>query len=162
VSSLYDRIDDSFRRQKFLALIGARLESVEPGKVVISCRRRDDLTQQQGLLHGGVVASIADVTCGYTALTVIPEDHEVLTVEFKINLLRPVLAEKIIATGSVVKAGRALVITEAEVREADSGKTVAKILATMIPAPMSLSPSSLAPSNTKTVKETGGTEDDDK
>lgn len=87
--ALYMRIKNSFDKQNFLTLIGAKLESVEKGRVVISCERRDDLTQQQGLLHGGVVTSIADVTCGYTALTVIPEDHEVLTVEFKINLLRP-------------------------------------------------------------------------
>ena len=81
-----------------------------------------------------MVTSIADVTCGYTALTVIPEGQEVLTVEFKINLLRPVTGRKIIAAGSVIKAGKSLVITEAEVTDADSGKIVAKMLATMIPA----------------------------
>jgi uncharacterized protein (TIGR00369 family) len=152
MNSLYNRINNSFQKQKFLALIGARLESVESGKVVISCQRRDDLTQQQGFLHGGVVTTIADVTCGYTALTVIPENHEVLTVEFKINLLRPVSAGKIIAAGSVTKAGRALIITEAEVCAADSGKAVEKILATMIPAPM----------NGKTTDEAGGVEHDGK
>ena len=134
MKTLYDQIRSSFVRQNFLALLGADLESVEPGRVVISCRRREDLTQQQGFLHGGVVTSIADVTCGYTALTVIPEGQEVLTVEFKINLLRPVTGRKIIAAGSVIKAGKSLVITKAEVTDADSGKIVAKMLATMIPA----------------------------
>ncbi|MCI8329484.1 MAG: PaaI family thioesterase [Oscillibacter sp.] len=134
MKTLYDQIRSSFVRQNFLALLGAELESVEPGQVVISCRRREDLTQQQGFLHGGLVTSIADVTCGYTALTVIPEGQEVLTVEFKINLLRPVTGRKIIAAGSVIKAGKSLVITEAEVTDADSGKIVAKMLATMIPA----------------------------
>lgn len=133
MKTLYERIRSSFDRQNFLALLGAELESVEPGRVVISCRRRENLTQQQGFLHGGVVASIADVTCGYTALAVLPEGQEVLTVEFKINLLRPVTGSKIIAAGSVIKAGKSLVITEAEVTDADSGKIVAKMLATMIP-----------------------------
>lgn len=92
---IFRRVKESFDRQNFLSLIGAELETVGKGAVSISCRRRPDLTQQQGLLHGGVVTTIADVTCGYTALTVMPEGREVLTVEFKINLLRPVLTEKI-------------------------------------------------------------------
>lgn len=104
-----------------------------PGKVVISCRRRPELGQQQGLLHGGVVATIADVTCGYTALTTMPEGYEVLTSEFKLNLLRPVLAEEIVATGQVIKAGRTLVITEAEVRDGNTGTLLAKMLGTMVP-----------------------------
>lgn len=136
MSACEERIRNSFKRQQFLTLLGAELESVEPGSVSISCLRRPELTQQQGFLHGGVVTAIADVTCGYTALTVIPEGSEVLTVEFKINLLRPVVGEKILAKGSVVKAGKSLVITEAEVLDAESKKTVAKMLATMIPAPL--------------------------
>ena len=130
---LYDRIAQSFRSQAFLTLLGAQLRSVAPGKVVISCRRRPELGQQQGLLHGGVVATIADVTYGYTALTTIPEGYEVLTAEFKINLLRPVLAEEIVATGQVIKAGRTLVITEAEVRDGNTGTLLAKMLGTMVP-----------------------------
>lgn len=134
--ALYRRVEESFRKQNFLTLIGAQLRAVERGKVTISCRRREDLGQQQGLLHGGVVAAIADVTCGYTALTMMPQDYEVLTAEFKVNLLRPVTAREIIATGQVVKAGRTLVITEAEVRDADNGKLMAKMLGTMVPAPL--------------------------
>lgn len=130
-----ERVRRSFQKQKFLSHLGAELEQAEKGKVVIACRRREELTQQQGLLHGGVVTTIADVTCGYTALTVMPEDREVLTVEFKINLLRPVLSERIRAVGTVVKAGKQLVITEAEVQDADSGAVLAKMLATMIPTP---------------------------
>lgn len=131
-----ERVRNSFQRQNFLTLLGAELETAEPGRVVISCRRREDLTQQQGLLHGGVVTTIADVTCGYTALTMMPEDQEVLTVEFKINLLRPVFSQCIRAVGTVARAGKRLVITEAEVQDADSGTVLAKMLATMIPTPI--------------------------
>ncbi len=130
---IFRRVKESFDRQNFLSLSGAELETVGKGAVSISCRRRPDLTQQQGLLHGGVVTTIADVTCGYTALTVMPEGREVLTVEFKINLLRPVLTEKIRAIGKVVKTGKSLVITESEVFDEETGKLLAKMLATMIP-----------------------------
>jgi uncharacterized protein (TIGR00369 family) len=102
--TVFSRIAHSFEKQAFLSLIGAELELVEPGKVVISCKRKDCLTQQQGLLHGGVVTSLADVSCGYAALSVMPEESEVLTVEFKINLIRPAAAKKIIATGQVIKS----------------------------------------------------------
>lgn len=130
---LWARVEESFQKQAFLSLIGAQLRSVEEGRVEISCRRRPDLGQQQGLLHGGVVATIGDVTCGYTALTMMPEGCEVLTAEFKIHLLRPVMAEEIVAVGQVVKAGRSLIITEAEIRDAESGKMIAKMLGTMVP-----------------------------
>jgi len=132
----HQRIKDSFDKQGFMTLLGIQLETAERGKVVLSCCRGEHLTQQHGLLHAGVVSTLADVACGYTALTMMPPEYEVLSVEFKINFLRPVTAEKIIATGHVVKAGRSLVITEAEVCEAGTGKTVAKMLATMIPSPL--------------------------
>ena len=132
---IYQRIKASFDRQSFLKLIGAELEDAEKGAVTISCKHRDDLTQQQGLLHGGVVTTIADVACGYTALSVMPEGAEVLSVEFKINLLRPAVAEKIIAVGRVVKSGRTLVITECEVVDAQTHKPLAKMVATMIQVP---------------------------
>jgi hypothetical protein len=69
--------------------LGAVLESVEPGTVTITCGFAEGLTQQHGLFHGGVVASLVDVACGYAALSVMPADREVLTVEFKINFLKP-------------------------------------------------------------------------
>ncbi|WP_038299066.1 PaaI family thioesterase [Metaclostridioides mangenotii] len=129
---LYSRIKDSFKRQNFLSFIGAELEHVETGKVVITCERKDFLTQQQGLIHGGVVTSLADVSCGYSALTTMPEDSEVLSVEFKINLIRPALSDKIVATGEVIKSGKTLVITESTVTDERGENVIAKMLATMI------------------------------
>ena len=86
---LYQRIRASFDKQGFLKLLGVELEHVEKGSVTLSCRKREDLLQQQGLVHAGVVTTIGDVACGYTALSVMPEDCEVLSVEFKVNMLRP-------------------------------------------------------------------------
>lgn len=133
---LHNRIKSSFDKQAFLALIGAELELVEKGKVLISCRRKDTLTQQQGFLHGGVVTTLADVSCGYAALTVMPDDAEVLTVEFKINIMRPASSEKIIATGTVIKAGRTLVIAESAVTDGSGENVIAKMLATMVVSPV--------------------------
>lgn len=134
--NLYGRIQKSFEKQTFLSLIGAKLEQVEPGKAVISCQRRKDLLQQQGLFHGGIVTTLADVACGYAALTCMPQDSEVLTVEFKINLMRPAAAPKIIAAGQVLKAGKTLITVESVVTGED-GTPLAKMLATMIVAKQS-------------------------
>ncbi|MDR0478122.1 MAG: PaaI family thioesterase [Desulfobulbaceae bacterium] len=133
---IYDRIFNSFQKQNFLKLIGAELEHVEKGKVIVSCKRQDSLTQQQGLLHGGVVTSLADVSCGYSALTTMPDDREVLTVEFKINLIRPAVTNKLIATGQVIKAGKTLVSAESTVTDESGEKIIAKMLATMIISPI--------------------------
>lgn len=132
IEKIYKRIETSFNRQGFLALLGAELEHVEKGKVVISCKHKDTLTQQQGLMHGGVVTTLADVSCGYAALTTMPDSAEVLSVEFKINLIRPANTRKIIAMGEVIKSGRQLVITESKVMDENGEKIIAKMLATMI------------------------------
>ncbi len=132
---LYQRIRESFDKQSFLKLLGVRLERVEEGSVTLSCQWREDLLQQQGLVHAGVVTTIGDVACGYTALTTLPEGYEILSVEFKVNMLRPPVAKTMVATGHIIKAGRKLVITESEVVDADTGKMIAKMTATMIPNP---------------------------
>ena len=133
---LYRRVRESFDKQGFLKLLGVELEHVEKGSVSLSCRKREDFLQQQGLIHAGVVTTIGDVACGYTALSMMPEGYEVLSVEFKVNMLRPPLAEKMVATGHIVKAGRKLIITEAEVVDDATGKMIAKMTATMIPNPV--------------------------
>ena len=126
------QITKSFSRQSFLAAIGARLESVEAGQVAVSCSSRDDLKQHTGVLHAGVLCTIADVACGYAAMTLVPDHCSVVSVEFKVNLLRPVGGKKVIATGHVIKPSKALMIAEAEVVDDDTGKLVAKMLDTMM------------------------------
>lgn len=117
--------------------LGAVLESVEPGVVTIICSSSQALTQQHGLLHGGVVASLADVACGYAALSVLPDDREVLTVEFKINFLKPADTDRLVAVGRVVQSGRTLTVCEGTVMDATRTKTLAKMTATMISVPVS-------------------------
>jgi uncharacterized protein (TIGR00369 family) len=127
-----ERIRRSFERQGFMQTLGATLESVEPGTVTITCGFEERLTQQHGLLHGGLLATLADVACGYAALSVMPADREVLTVEFTIHFLKPAKTERVIAVGQVVQAGRTLTVCEGSVFDATRARLLARMTATMI------------------------------
>jgi uncharacterized protein (TIGR00369 family) len=127
-----ERIRESFERQGFMRTLGAVLESVESGIVTITCGFGEGLTQQHGLFHGGVVASLVDVACGYAALSVMPDDREVLTVEFKVHFLKPAKTDRMIAVGQVVQAGRTLTVCEGSVFDATRTRLLARMTATMM------------------------------
>jgi len=116
------RVRDSFARQAAMALIGARMTIVEPGRCTIELPVRDDLTQQHRFVHGGIVGMIADSAGGYAAFTLMPADASVLTVEYKLNMLAPAQGERLIARGEVLKPGRTLSVVRAEVWAVDGGK----------------------------------------
>ncbi len=116
------RVRDSFARQSAMALIGATMTRVEPGRCTIELPVRDDLTQQHRFVHGGVVAMIADSAGGYAAFTLMPPEAGVLTVEFKINMLAPAKGERLIARGEVLKPGRTLSIVRADVHALEAGR----------------------------------------
>src|SRR6185369_4393645 len=97
------RVRKSFERQVFMATLGARLAVVEAGRVAIEIPFRADLTQQHGFLHAGVIASVADSACGYAALSLMPSGVAVLSVEFKINLMKPAAGTLFRAAGQVVR-----------------------------------------------------------
>ena len=120
----------SFARQKAMALIGAQLTVVEPGYVEIVLPYRDDLTQQKGFVHGGIIGMIADTACGYCAFSLMPADCSLVTVEYKINILTPARGT-LLAKGQVVKPGRSLTVARAEVY-ADDGKHVASMQQTLM------------------------------
>ena len=105
----------SFAQQPIMNLIGARLSLVEPGVVEITLPYRADLAQQHGYLHAGVVATIADSACGYAAFTLMPAGSNVLSVEFKVNLLRPAQGVEFVTRAEVIKAGRTLTVVRADV-----------------------------------------------
>ena len=127
------RIQASFARQKAMALIGARLTSVEPGATEVSLPYRDDLTQQKGYIHGGIVGMIADSACGYAAFSLMPADCSLVTVEYKINILAPARGS-LVARGQVVKAGRSLSVARGEVYDED-GRHVASMQQTLMMLP---------------------------
>ncbi|GJM31016.1 MAG: thioesterase superfamily protein [Saprospiraceae bacterium] len=110
-----NRIKESFSNQKFMSLIGAKLVDVQPGYCEIHLPFRDDLTQQHGYFHAAVTTSIADSGAGYAAFTLMPTGHEVLSVEFKVNLLTPGQGKLLIAKAYVLKTGRTLTVCRADV-----------------------------------------------
>lgn len=115
------RIRDSFAKQGLMAHLGAQIESVAPGRVVITLPRRAEVTQQNGFIHAGATSAIADSAGGYATLTLCPADSDVLTVEYKINLLAPAVGERLEAVGEVVKAGRTLTVTSLDVHAVRDG-----------------------------------------
>jgi uncharacterized protein (TIGR00369 family) len=127
------RIRASFGRQKAMSLIGASLKVVEPGQVEVALPYRDDLTQQKGFIHGGIIGMIADTACGYAAYSLMPADCSLVTVEYKINILAPARAS-LVARGEVVRAGRTLTVTRGEVYSED-GKHVASMQQTLMMLP---------------------------
>src|SRR3546814_13608103 len=86
-----DRVRRSFERQAFMATIGAVLDEVREGRVVLRLPFAAALTQQNGFLHGGVIATVADVAGGYASYSLFDDASDVLTVEFKLNMLAPAL-----------------------------------------------------------------------
>jgi uncharacterized protein (TIGR00369 family) len=129
-----ERVRQSFARQEFMTAIGADLVHVAPGEVDIALPFSERLTQQDGYLHAGVVAGATDSACGYAALTTMDADAEVLTVEFKINLLAPAAGDRLIARGRVVRTGRTLTVCRGEAVTVTDGreKHVATLTATLI------------------------------
>ena len=113
-----------------MKLIGAELSTVAPGLVEISLPFRADLTQQDGFLHAGVITTIADSAAGYAAYTMMPAGSRVLSVEFKVNLVRPARGETFIARAEVIKSGRTLSVVRADVF-AINGTGEKEIVATM-------------------------------
>jgi uncharacterized protein (TIGR00369 family) len=110
-----ERIRASFMRQNAMALIQATLPVIEPGHTEIHLPVWSGVEQQHGFVHGGVVGMIADSAAGYAAMTLVPASGSVLTVEYKLNLLAPADGETVIARGRVVRPGRTLIVTQAEV-----------------------------------------------
>jgi uncharacterized protein (TIGR00369 family) len=113
--SFVEEIKQSFAHQSVMRLIGAELGRIEPGFVEINLPYRTDLTQQHGYLHAGVVSTIADSACGYAAFSLMPPGSAVLSVEFKVNLLRPARGKHFAARAEVVKAGKTLTVVRADV-----------------------------------------------
>jgi len=113
-----------------MAFIGASLTALEPGKADVSLPYRPELTQQKGYVHGGIIGMIADTACGYAAYSLMPATASLVTVEYKINILAPARSS-LVARGEVVKAGRTLTVTRAEVYAAD-GTHVATMQQTLM------------------------------
>ena len=129
------RIRTSFDKQTMMRTLGATLDQVAQGQVVISAPILPGSRQQHGVAHAALTFALGDSAAGYSALSVTPEGFEVMTAEMKINLLAPGKGTLLRATGRVVKAGRRLVVVAADVHalEEDRETLVAVLQGTMIP-----------------------------
>ncbi len=132
-------VRDTFDKQGFLRAVGAEIVNVSPGSVRVAVPLGQHLLQHHGFLHGGVVAALVDTACGCSALSLMPPESSVLTVEYKVNFLAPAGGDRLLAHGRVVKAGRRLTVCSGEAFAEGGGerRLVAVLLATMIRIPSS-------------------------
>ena len=133
-----ERVSKSFESQSMMKTLGAKIHKVEKGKVSIEVPILTSTLQQQGYVHAGLTFSIGDSAAGYSALTLFPEDQEVLTAEIKINLLTLADGELLRAEGRVVKHGKRLVVVTSEIHalKDKEKKLIAIMQGTMIPVPV--------------------------
>ncbi len=118
-------VRDSFARQGFMRTIGAALARVEAGTVEIVMPFADTVAQQHGYFHGGAMGAIADSAAGYAAFSLMPAQSNVLTVEYKMNIVAPGRGERLLARGQVIRAGRTLTVARADVFALDgAGETL--------------------------------------
>jgi uncharacterized protein (TIGR00369 family) len=125
------RVAASFARQAMMATLGAELVSVERGQVELALPHDERFTQQHGFVHAGAVAAVLDSACGYAAFSVMPPEAAVLTASYTINLLAPAVGERFRMTGTVVRAGRTLVVCRGDAFAGDATTPFAVMQATL-------------------------------
>lgn len=130
------RVSDSFRRQRAMQTLGIRLDRVGPGEVDLTMAYDAAYTQQHGFVHAGVITTALDSACGYAAFSLMPADADVLTVEFKTNLLAPASGERFAFRARVIKPGRTLTVCDAQALALRDGRE--KLVATMSATLMAL------------------------
>jgi uncharacterized protein (TIGR00369 family) len=138
VQAFESKVRENFGRQEFMTTLGAEMTMVRHGEVDIQFAHRASLTQQHGFVHAGAITSILDSACGYAALSVAPEGCDVLSVEFKVNLLAPAVGEKFVARARVKRAGRAITVCAADAFAIKDGKE--KLIASMLATMMNVKP----------------------
>ncbi|MDI5892361.1 PaaI family thioesterase [Halomonas rhizosphaerae] len=116
----------------FIRALGVEADEIAPGRCVTRLAVREDHQQQDGFVHAGVLATLADHTAGAAGASLIPAGAIVLTAEFKINLLRSARGRELRCVGRVLKPGRTLIVAESEVYTGEEGATlVAKAMVTL-------------------------------
>jgi uncharacterized protein (TIGR00369 family) len=135
------RIRANVARSNLLTTLGITLLEIAPGRCVLGLPFAEQSLQQHGFVHAGAVTTALDSACGYAALTTMDAEHDVLTVEFKVNLMAPAVGHRFEATGTVLRAGRTLQVCTGQILAFDDdgagggpGRTVAVIQATMMAA----------------------------
>jgi uncharacterized protein (TIGR00369 family) len=130
-------VRSALKRQGFMGLLGAELRAIEPGRVVLGVAYRDDLNQQNGFLHGGVVGTLCDNAAAAAAGTLVAAGSDILTIEYKVNFLGPAVGDRVEAVGEVVRLGRSVTVSRADAFAIDGDKRrqVASALVTLMITP---------------------------
>ena len=136
MNAIEERITHSFNDQGLMKTIGASLHLVKVGEVQIELPFSRSLSQQHGFVHAGAITAVVDSACGYAALTMAPPKYEVVTAEFKVNLMRPAIGKHFLAVGKVQNAGKLLTVCTGEVHafteDSESYKVIALMQATIV------------------------------
>ena len=130
MNDLIHKIENEIQRQSYACLLSLKVEEAQEGRVVISCPKRDNLLQQTGILHGGVIGGLCEATAGYAIQTMMPEGKDLVGVEYKISLMRAIHSDTALAVGKVIKMGKQLVVAEVEAYNQGSDKIAAKMIFT--------------------------------
>ena len=130
------RVRESFARQSLMQTFNARITTLEPGRCVIEADYAEGLGQQHGFFHAGVTAALGDSACGYAAYTLLPADTDVLSVEFKVNLVAPARGVRLIANAEVIRKGGRLstCLSRIEVADEAGARTLCAIMLATITA----------------------------
>ena len=124
-------VRSALKQQGFMGLLGAELRSIEPGRVVLGVAYRDDLNQQNGFLHGGVVGTLCDNAAAAAAGTLVASGSGILTIEYKVNFLGPAVGERVEAVGEVVRLGRSVTVSRADAFAID-GETRRRVASALV------------------------------
>jgi uncharacterized protein (TIGR00369 family) len=126
----------TFDSQQAMRNLGISIARLEPGEVDLSMPYSAQWTQQNGFVHAGIITAGLDTACGIAAFTLMPADTDILTVEFKTNLLAPAKGERFFFRAGVVKPGRTLTVCEGRAFAETNG--VESLIATMTGTLMAL------------------------
>lgn len=140
-----EQIRESFSRQGFLRQLGARLVELSVGRCVLELPFSPQVSQQQDFFHGGAIGALADTAGGYAAMARLGDGVEVVTLEYKINFLRPAAGDLLVATGEVLRSGRSVTVTRVDVHVRRNGANLlcAAMQQSIAPAPTTGAPSAL-------------------
>jgi len=118
----------------FIGYCGFEAEVIRRGYFQSRVKIEEQHRQQDGFIHAGVMATMADHTAGYAAFTTVPEDYQILTIEFKVNFLRPAYGERLVCRSRIIREGLQIIIGESEVfdQRGNEEALVAKALVTLM------------------------------
>lgn len=126
---------ENVRQPGFTQLLGTEIVDLQPGSCVLRIEQKPELQQHHGYFHGGVVGALADNSCGLAAGTLVAADQYPITVEYKVNFLRPATGQALVASGSVLRQGKSTFVctSKVQVESGDGLRLCAVMLATLAP-----------------------------